>query len=93
MTYVTCRLTAKNRDQLRNRTLGNRVWATFTFFTTNRMAWPVCVSAGVLVTIVNSAQTAEQIEMPIGGGVARAQSHVLVEVRIGITWRIRLNNR
>jgi len=31
MTHVTCRLTAKNRDQLRNRTLGNRVWATFTF--------------------------------------------------------------
>ena len=31
MTHVTCRLTAKNRDQLRNSTLGNRVWATFTF--------------------------------------------------------------
>jgi len=31
MTNVTCRLTAKNRDQLRNPTLGNRVWATFTF--------------------------------------------------------------
>ena len=33
LTHVTCRLTAKNRDQLRNPTLGNRVWATFTFFT------------------------------------------------------------
>jgi len=33
MIHVTCRLTAKNRDQLRNPTLGNRVWATFTFFT------------------------------------------------------------
>ena len=32
MTHITCRLTAKNRDQLRNPTLGNRVWATFTFF-------------------------------------------------------------
>jgi len=31
MTHVTCRLTAKNRDQLRNPTLGNRVWATFTY--------------------------------------------------------------
>ena len=31
MTHVTCRLTAMNRDQLRNLTLGNRVWATFTF--------------------------------------------------------------
>jgi len=29
---ITCRLTAKNRDQLRNPALGNRVWATFTFF-------------------------------------------------------------
>ena len=29
MTYVTCRLTAKNHDQLGNPTLGNRVWATF----------------------------------------------------------------
>ena len=26
---VTCMLTAKNRDQLRNPTLGNRVWALF----------------------------------------------------------------
>ena len=31
MIHVTCRLTAKNRDQLRKPTLGNRVWATFTF--------------------------------------------------------------
>ena len=31
MIHVTCRLTAKNRDQLRNPTLGNRVRATFTF--------------------------------------------------------------
>jgi len=29
VTHATCRLTAKNRDQLRNPTLGNRVWATF----------------------------------------------------------------
>jgi len=31
MTHVTCRLTAKNRDQLRNPTLGSWVQATFTF--------------------------------------------------------------
>ena len=31
MAHVTCRLTAKNRDELRNPTLANRVWATFTF--------------------------------------------------------------
>ena len=29
MTHVTCRLTAKNLDQLRNPTLANRLWATF----------------------------------------------------------------
>ena len=29
MTHITCRLTTKNRDQLRNPTLGNRVWPTF----------------------------------------------------------------
>jgi len=29
MTHITCRLTAKNREQLRNPMLGNRVWATF----------------------------------------------------------------
>ena len=32
MTHVTCRLTAKNRDELRNPTLGNQVWAAFSFF-------------------------------------------------------------
>ena len=32
MTHVTCRLTAKTRDHLRNPMLGNRVWATITFF-------------------------------------------------------------
>jgi len=32
MTRFTCRLTAKNRDQLRNCTLGNHAWATFTLF-------------------------------------------------------------
>ena len=29
MTHITCRLTAKNRNQLLNPTLGDRVWATF----------------------------------------------------------------
>ena len=29
--HVTCRLTANNRDQLWNPTLGNKIWATFTF--------------------------------------------------------------
>jgi len=29
MIHITCRLTAKNQDQFRNPTLGNRVWASF----------------------------------------------------------------
>jgi len=37
MTQVIFRLTAKNRDQLRNPTLGNRVWATFTVC--DRQVW------------------------------------------------------
>ena len=37
MTHVTCRLTAKNRDQLRNPPVGSRVWATFSFFS----SWPL----------------------------------------------------
>ena len=32
MTHVNSRLTAKNWGQLLNPTLGNRVWATFTFY-------------------------------------------------------------
>ena len=32
MTHVTCRLTADNRDQLRNPMLGNQVWASFFSF-------------------------------------------------------------
>ena len=42
MTHVTCRLTAKNRDQLRNPTLGNRVWATFAFLLLHNSAVPLC---------------------------------------------------
>jgi len=39
MTHVTCRLTAKNRDQLRSPTLNNRVWATFTFLYTEQVKY------------------------------------------------------
>jgi len=37
MIHVTYRLTVKNRDQLRNPTLGSRVWATFTFFNLTKL--------------------------------------------------------
>jgi len=45
MTHVTCRLTAKNQDQRRNPTLGNQVWATFTFFTRRGQDSPTSVLA------------------------------------------------
>ena len=48
MTHVTCRLTAKNRDQLQNPTLGNRVWATFTFLNVQKEAKMQNASAGEL---------------------------------------------
>ena len=44
MTHVTCRLTAKNEDQLRNHTLCNRVWATFTFFQRYQSPKAFCVT-------------------------------------------------
>jgi len=43
MTHVTCRLTAKNRDQLRYPTLGNRVWVTFTFLHLSLASWLVVI--------------------------------------------------
>jgi len=42
MTHVTCRLTAKNRDQLGNPTLGNRVWAAFTPLVTEDSGVAAC---------------------------------------------------
>ena len=55
MTLVTRRLTAKNRDQLRNRTLGIRVWATFTFTLVLTELWRFgtqssCVHVRLLLT-------------------------------------------
>jgi len=43
MIHVTCRLTVKNRNQPWNPTLGNRVWATYTFtFTTSHQCYGSC---------------------------------------------------
>jgi len=44
MTHVTCRLTAKNR-QLRNPTLGNQVWVTFTFLVQSSAQFTCCEQA------------------------------------------------
>jgi len=63
MTPVTCRLTAKNRDQLRNPTLGNRVWATFAF--TIPLWTPHCSALcqhrhNIIVTIIYWCYYAQQ---------------------------------
>ena len=47
MTDVTCRLTAKNRDQLRNPTLGNGVKATFTFLPITSVDKNICAVQSV----------------------------------------------
>ena len=44
MTHIICMLTAKNRDQLRNPTLDNRVWATFTFLLSQELLKVTIVS-------------------------------------------------
>jgi len=54
MTHVTCRLTDKNRDQLRNPTLGNRVWATFTYLFT--IAMPLLLSHDLHVRLLRVVQ-------------------------------------
>jgi len=77
MTHVTCRLTAKNRDQLWNPTLGCRVWATFTFLEQDILRaalhsakmQPLATDAAwvcLLVTTVSPTKMAELIVMPFG---------------------------
>jgi len=51
MTQVTCTLAARNQDQLRNPMLGNRVWATFTFFKINLKSAVYLISFGAVVHI------------------------------------------
>ena len=52
MTHVTCRLTAKNRDRLRNPTLGNRIWAPF------RMTMPTMNENTYCVPLIHFRPTA-----------------------------------
>jgi len=51
MTHVNCMLTGKNRDQLRNPTLGNRVWATFTILAAVLEGTWLLQAYGSLVTV------------------------------------------
>jgi len=58
MTHATGRLTAKNRDQLGNPTLGNRVWATFTFLI-------VGLRGGNNITIADHTRSFDFFPIPI----------------------------
>jgi len=64
MTHVTCRLTAKNRDQLRNPTLGNQVWATFTFLKTRDRSHIRC-GACCCAALVKRRKHFHQCERPM----------------------------
>ena len=70
MTHVTCRLTAKNWDQLRNLTLGNRVWATFTFFSA---AVHATIGSGCGVYVESGGQVASYCASPSSS--AASHSH------------------
>ena len=52
MTHVTCNLTAKNWDQLRNATPSNQVWATCTF-TVGKHALDVNISYYYVLTVTD----------------------------------------
>jgi len=68
MTHVTCRLTAKNRDQLRNPTLSNRVWSTFAFF--NEVATFICLPIIVIVIVGAKLQATNRVPRPVDRGTA-----------------------
>ena len=67
MFHVTCRLTAKNRAQLRNPTLGNRVWATFTF--TFLLFWdsPTGQTRRRVFTLDGPNDADSRLGVPLGG--------------------------
>ena len=68
MTHVTCRLTAKNQDQLRNPTLCSRVWLPFTFYGFIACdLFPVCLS--VAISVVGVAVIVSAVVVLIIGAI------------------------
>ena len=63
MAHVTCMLTAKNRDQLRNPTLGNRVWTTF-FTRLNRGTYNVTQSVVIVEMEFHTTHHAGRSSLP-----------------------------
>jgi len=60
MTHITRRLTAKNRDQLWNPTLGNRVWATFYLYITDSKLFQTKDADNLVVVLCPSGERLEQ---------------------------------
>ena len=71
MTHVTCRLTAKNRDQLRNPTLGNRVWSSFTFTCYRGCAASSQTRRGCNIDVVVRTKPKCRIPLAFHSGAAR----------------------
>ena len=74
MTHVTCRLTAKNRDQLRNPTLGNRVWATavpIPVITTeiSQKIFPITAVFPLITTVISHLRCSSQSQTVTGRAV------------------------
>jgi len=83
MTHITCRLTAKNRDQLRNPTLGNRVWATFNFTYITATAAQYAAVARLAGDIDRLMLDTEECDMWQGNaGSATLSAYVLDEHRL-----------
>ena len=77
MTHVTCRLAAKNRDQRRNPTLGNRVWATF--FTLMKSVFPFPLSpAPVFCACAAPAGYPRIVESPSLKAVEKGRGTVMI---------------
>ena len=96
MTHVTCRLTAKNRDQLRNPTLGNRVWATLFYPTLcykefvvppEMKAFFLCMLLDILgLCMIGILKISPQVDRGLGWRKLVIMSHPMYsEASLGVT--------
>ena len=81
MTHVTCRLTAKNRDQLRNPTLGNRVWATFYLVSYVTVTLCTCIRERSLTVAICCTHAGTVGDRVRGGAVSESDGRVQLRRR------------
>ena len=98
MTHVTCRLTAKNRDQLRNPTFANRAWAAFTPFLyvlRNGDVTNACVISGRgflgSEAFNRASRMGSSCPVPTATPDATRQSCLCCVWRWGVNWTIAIN--